>query len=62
MAKTFIQRSREKSPAEKATFHALSGAGRSGVIRDFFGLTEAEEAAIEKELDLRLQVNLDRQG
>lgn len=59
---TLIQRSRRVSPAEKATFHVLSGAGKSGVIRDFFALSDRDEREIETELDRRLQVNLERQG
>jgi hypothetical protein len=59
MPKTFIQRSREKSPAEKATFAVL---GSRGVVRDFFGLTPKEESDIEHDLDRALAVNLQRQG
>jgi hypothetical protein len=62
MAKTLIQKSREKTPAEKAAFHAIVGAGKSNVIRDFFGLTPQDEDAIETEMDRALTVNLQRQG
>lgn len=37
---TLIQRSRAVSAEEKATFHNLTGAGRSHVIRRFMDLNE----------------------
>lgn len=43
---TFIQRSRSKSPAEKAAYHHVAGAGKSRVKREFFGLSTRDEAAI----------------
>ena len=46
-AQTFIQRSRGVSPAEKARFHQIDGAGRARVTRPFLGLTPDEEAEIE---------------
>jgi hypothetical protein len=62
MAKTLIQQSRAKTPAEKAAFHAISGAGKSKVIRDFFALSERDEQFIEAELGTAIDVNLHRQG
>ena len=63
MAKqTLIQRSRRVSPAEKATFHVLNGAGKAGTIRDFFGLTSQDEQTIEDEIGAQLDVNLRREG
>jgi phage gpG-like protein len=63
MAKqTLIQKSRRVPPSEKASFHVLQGAGKSKTIRDFFGLSDKDEQAIEQELDQALQVNLQRQG
>jgi len=56
MAQTFIQRSRSKSPSEKASYHQIVGAGTSHVKREFFGLTAADEELI---LD-RVAVHLDR--
>ena len=47
---TFIQRSREKAPSEKATYHQITGAGRSKVKRKFLGLTSDEEKDIEQRL------------
>lgn len=44
--RTFIQRSRSKTPAEKAAFHQIDGAGKSKVKRLFFELDNADEAAI----------------
>lgn len=43
---TLIQRSRGISPAEKAAFHQIDGAGKRHVLREFFGLTAADEQAI----------------
>ncbi len=63
MAKqTRIQRSRNLTPLEKATFHTITGAGTSKVKREFFGLSPADEAAIEQELGQRLTINLAREG
>jgi len=55
---TLIQRSRGVRPSEKAAFHQITGAGKSHVKREFFGLSTADEDAIERELDVRLSVNL----
>jgi phage gpG-like protein len=59
MAKTFIQRSRDKGAAEKAAFHQVTGAGKSRVKREFFGLSDADEDAIvtivERHLDRELE-------
>ena len=43
---TLIQRSRRVSPSEKATFHQISGAGKSHVLRPFFGLSQSDIAVI----------------
>ncbi len=55
---TMISQSRGVSPSEKAAFHNISGAGKSRVIREFFGLTPSDEEAIttlvERDLDARL--------
>lgn len=40
--KTVIQASRSVRPSEKAAFHQVTGAGRSHVLRQFFGLSEAD--------------------
>ena len=57
MAKgTFIQNSRRKSPAEKAAYHQMTGAGTSKVRREFFGLTPTDEDAIVN----RINSHLDR--
>jgi hypothetical protein len=56
---TFIQRSRNESSEQKAIWHQVTGAGRSHVMRQFFGLTEAEaavgKAALEGMLETRLR-------
>lgn len=57
---TFIQRSRRKSPAEKAAYHEITGAGRSRVKRPFFGLSDSDERAIVDRIDRGLQTQLDR--
>ena len=51
---TFIQKSRAKGAAEKATFHQLTGAGKSRILRKFFGLSAADEAAIFERVDLSM--------
>ena len=43
---TFIQRSRSVGAADKAFFHNETGAGRARVIREFFGLSDEDEAFI----------------
>lgn len=47
---TLIQRSRAKSPSEKATYHQVTGAGRRQVLRKFFGLNASDEAVIEQRI------------
>ncbi len=49
--RTFIQRSRDVSPEEKATFHQETGAGRGRVKRKFFGLSKNDEDAIGKVIE-----------
>lgn len=52
---TFIQRSRAVGAADKAFYHVE---GNHGVVRDFFGLTDADEDRIlevlERELDRKI--------
>jgi len=52
---TLIQRSRRVSAAEKATYHEVTGAGRSRTKRPFFGLDERDEAAIVDRIDKGIQ-------
>lgn len=58
---TFIQRSRSVSPAEKAVYHELEGAGRSHVRRRFFGMSKEDEAVItdlvERDIERRLKAS-----
>jgi phage gpG-like protein len=56
VGRTLIQSSRSVSPAEKAAFHQITGAGKSHVLRRFFGLSESDEAVI---ID-RIATQLDR--
>lgn len=44
--RTLIQASRAVAPSEKAAYHTISGAGRSQVRREFFGLSASDEDAI----------------
>jgi hypothetical protein len=57
---TMIQQSRRIPASQKAEWHAVTGAGRSHVIRDFFGLSGQEEQQIENEIGRSLDVNLQR--
>ncbi len=59
---TRIQGSRHVSPAEKAAFHQVSGAGRRHVLRQFFGLAPSDEAALFQQFGLHLDANLAREG
>jgi len=55
---TMIQRSRQKSSEEKALYHNVTGAGRSRVMRQFLGLTPAEEKAIEQRVEKHITQQL----
>lgn len=59
---TRIQQSRAKSPAEKATYHELLGAGRSKVKREFFGLNSDDEAAIYARIEAGVSDHVNREG
>lgn len=43
---TFIQRSREVNPEQKALYHQVLGAGKSRVKREFFDISQADIAAL----------------
>lgn len=58
MALTPSQRSRSKPASEKATYHQIDGAGSSHVLRQFFGLSASDEAAIERDLGFGITANL----
>lgn len=47
---TFIQRSREKGAGEKATYHNITGAGKSRVVRRFLGLTDQDAQSVKQKL------------
>lgn len=53
---TLIQKSRGVPAAVKATYQQFEGK----TLRKFFGLSTADEEAIEREVGLRLDVNLAR--
>lgn len=48
---TFIQRSRAVGAADKAFFHTETGAGRTQVKREFFGLSSDDEEQLEAAID-----------
>ncbi|MDP2319579.1 MAG: hypothetical protein Q8O42_09615 [Acidobacteriota bacterium] len=54
---TLIQRSRSVAGADKALYHNITGAGRSRVKRQFFGLTSEEAKTIRD----RVQAHVSRQ-
>ena len=43
---TLIQRSRRVAPSAKAGFHHVTGAGRSKVLRQFFGVSDKDNEAL----------------
>lgn len=51
---TFIQRSRSLGAADKAYYHNETGAGKSGVKRRFFALSEKDEDDVQKAVDAYL--------
>lgn len=53
-ARSILRSSRAASPAEKAAYHTITGAGRSHVRRDFFGLSASDEVAIVERLDQQI--------
>lgn len=55
---TFIQRSRGESSEQKAMWHNVTGAGRSGVIRTFFDLSREEQEACRDLLQTQLETRL----
>ena len=55
---TPIQRSRRVSPAAKAMFHQVTGAGKSKVKRKFFGLSREERADLVKFAARRIGQNI----
>lgn len=59
---TPIQRSRAKGAAQKALFHEVTGAGKSNVKRQFFGLSDADEQWLEQELDQCIDLNIRKDG
>jgi len=61
MAKrTLIQQSRSESPQQKATYHAVVGAGRARVKRDFFDLGPGDPEEIRRLLQARMTERLQR--
>lgn len=56
-----IQASRAVSPQEKAVHHAVTGAGKSRVVRDFFGLGPGDEDAVTRLLQQRVTTRMQAQ-
>jgi hypothetical protein len=59
---TFIQRSRATSSEEKAIYHNVTGAGKSGVIREFFGASDNDQTVMVGELEQLIQLRLNKAG
>lgn len=55
---TFIQRSRNESSEQKAIWHQVTGAGKSHVLREFLGVTEAEQDSTRQKLEQVLDARL----
>jgi phage gpG-like protein len=56
---TLIQQSRRVPPSQKATYHQLTGAGKSQIKREFFGLTPDDETVIAARIQRELQRVID---
>ena len=59
---TRSQASRQVRPSEKATWHQITGAGKSHVKREFFGLSESDVDALMPEIEARFDRNLATEG
>lgn len=59
---TLIQQSRRVSPAQKAVYHQVQGAGKSRVKREFFDLGAADMDAIATEAQRRMTRTLQSRG
>jgi hypothetical protein len=57
---TLIQQSRAVSPQQKATYHAVTGAGKARTIRDFFNLGPGDADAVTRMLQSRITTRLQR--
>ena len=55
-----VQRSRAESPEQKAVYHAVVGAGRSRVTRDFFDLGPGDVDAIRTLVQRRVTERMTR--
>ena len=59
---TLIQQSRRVSPQDKAVFHAVVGAGKSRVVRNFFDVGPGDEQAIQRLIEARVDARLKAGG
>ena len=59
---TFIQRSRGESSEQKAIWHNVTGAGRSQVVREFFGLDDSDHTAVRDAVETLLARRLEGSG
>jgi len=57
---TLTQRSRAISPQQKAIYHAVTGAGKSRVVRDFFNIGPGDAEALTRLLQGRITTRLQR--
>ena len=60
VGRTLVQRSRAISPEQKAIYHAVAGAGKSRVKRDFFDLGPGDPEAIQRLLQGRMTERIQR--
>ena len=59
---TRSQISRSVRPSEKAYWHQVSGAGKSHVKRQFFGISPSDSDIIARELGILLERNVSRES
>jgi hypothetical protein len=60
--RTMIQRSRGVSPQEKAVHHAVTGAGKARVVRNFFDLGPGDTDAILRLVQARVSERMRPRG
>jgi hypothetical protein len=59
---TFIGLSRQVASEQKAIWHNVTGAGRRGVIRQFFDVNEEDQTAFAQGLEKLIQARLKEQA
>jgi hypothetical protein len=58
---TFIHQSRAISSEQKAIWHNVTGAGKSGVTRKFLGLTDQDQIDLRDGLEKLIEARIDKQ-